>query len=135
MLPPEAVIDIAKILENDERAFIVGGQAINLWAEYFSSRADELHAYRPFTSKDIDYFGQRDVAAKLARGLGGSISIPDMDDATFQTAIVNANIGGIDIDIDFLGHILGVRRGLEKGVVELIIPYRIDGQLGEIAVR
>lgn len=135
MLPPEAVIDIARILGDDERAFIVGGQALNLWAEYYAARAAELNEFRPFTSKDLDYFGQRDVAQKLADGLGGSIRFPDADNATFQTALVTANIRGIEIGIDFLSYILGVRRGLEEGVVDLTIPYRIGEDSGEIAVR
>ncbi|MEO9130463.1 MAG: hypothetical protein ABI240_04575 [Sphingomonas sp.] len=135
MLPPQAVIDIASILGDDERAFIVGGQALNLWAEYYAETTPELEAYRPFTSKDIDYFGQRNVAEKLAKGLGGSVRVPNMDDATFQTAIVDAKISGIDVSIDFLAHVLGIRRGLEDGVVDLTIPYRLEDREGEIDVR
>lgn len=135
MLPPGAVIDIASILGDDERAFIVGGQALNLWAEYYSLVAPELAAFRPFTSKDIDYFGQVAVAEKLAQSLGGAVRVPSADDTTFQVAIVDAEIAGIKISIDFLAHVLGVRRGLEDGVVDLTIPYRIGERSGEIDVR
>lgn len=134
-LPPRAVIDIAKILGDDERAFVVGGQALNLWAEYYSQRAAELLEFRPYTSKDIDYFGQRAVAEKLAAGLGGSIDVPSPDDTTFQTAIVHATVQGIDIDIDFLSHVKGVQRGLEAGVVDLILPYVHEGAEAELAIR
>lgn len=36
--------------------FLFGGQAVNFWAEYFDrkSHSNELHALRPFTSKDCD---------------------------------------------------------------------------------
>jgi hypothetical protein len=36
--------------------FLFGGQAVNFWADYFDRKADakELHALRPFTSKDCD---------------------------------------------------------------------------------
>jgi hypothetical protein len=134
-LPPRAVIGIAKILADDERAFVVGGQALNLWAEYYSGRAAELIAFRPFTSKDIDYFGQRAVAEKLAAGLGGTIEVPAPHDTTFQTAIVHATVEGIDIDIDFLSHMKGVQRGLEAGVADLIIPYDHEGEDAELAIR
>jgi len=135
VLPQKAVIDIARILGDDQKAFIVGGQAVNLWAEYYSLRAEDLSYYRPFTSKDIDYYGQRDVAQKLATGLGGSLILPDPDDTTFQTAMVTAKVGGITVGIDFLSHVLGVQRGLEDGVVDLIIPYEFEGEQGEVGVR
>lgn len=134
-LPPQAVLDIARILSDDERAFVVGGQALNLWAEYYSEGATELLEFRPYTSKDIDYFGQRAVAEKLAAGLGGSIDVPSPDDTTFQTAIVHATVQGIDIDIDFLSHVKGVQRGLEAGVVDLILPYDHEGKEAELAIR
>jgi hypothetical protein len=36
--------------------FLFGGQAVNFWAEYFDRKghSHELHALRPFTSKDCD---------------------------------------------------------------------------------
>jgi hypothetical protein len=114
---------------------VVGGQALNLWAEYYSERAAELLEFRPYTSKDVDYYGQRDVAKKLADGLGGTVEVPDPDDTTFQTAIVHATVGGIEIDIDFLSHVKGVQRGLERGVADLILPYEHEGVEGEIAIR
>ncbi|KKC24361.1 hypothetical protein [Sphingomonas sp. SRS2] len=114
---------------------MVGGQALNLWAEYYSDRAAELLEFRPYTSKDIDYYGQRDVAKKLADGLGGTVEVPDANDTTFQTAIVHATIGGLAIDIDFLSHVKGVQRGLEQGVADLILPYEHEGIAGEIAIR
>lgn len=134
-LPLRAVLDIAKILQGDERAFVVGGQALNLWAEYYAPRAAELLEFRPYTSKDIDYFGQKDVAAKLAEGLGGTLKVPDTGNTTFQTALVEATVDGIEIGIDFLSHVKGVQRGLEDGVSDLIVPYEQGGETAEIAIR
>ncbi len=36
--------------------FLLGGQAVNFWADYFDRKAysEELQAFRPFTSKDCD---------------------------------------------------------------------------------
>lgn len=93
--------------------------------------------YRPYTSKDLDYFGGREAAEKLAAGLGGRVLFPDMDNQTPQTAIVQARLNGHDIEIDFLGHVLGVRpKALQDQVVELIVPYRRDagGVEGQIAI-
>ncbi|WP_454887777.1 hypothetical protein [Sphingomonas oryzagri] len=113
---------------------MIGGQALNLWAEYYSA-ADELALYRPYTSKDIDYFGQTAAAEKLANALGGKVRFPDMDNATPQTAIVQATVGGQDIEIDFLGHVLGVRpKALLDNVVEIVVQVRSGTETGELAI-
>ena len=75
MLDPGIVYDLAGILQLSDKAFIVGGQALNLWAERYSE-VPELAAYGPYTSKDIDYFGRREAARKLADALGGTLRIP-----------------------------------------------------------
>lgn len=118
----------------EDGAFVIGGQALNLWAEYYSA-ADELALYRPYTSKDIDYFGGRAAAEKLAASLGGKVLYPDLDNHTPQTAIVQARVDGQDIEIDFLGHVLGVRpKALQDGVAEIVIPYRFANGGGEVAI-
>ena len=38
---------------------IVGGQAVNLWAEAFALREPRLGEFVPFLSKDADLFGHR----------------------------------------------------------------------------
>lgn len=58
-----------------------------------------------------------------------------MDNQTPQTAIVQAQINGQDIEIDFLGHVLGVRpKALQNGVAEIIVPYRHSDGEGEVAI-
>jgi hypothetical protein len=38
--------------------FVVGGQAVNAWAQYYLEAAPELARYLPFTSKDLDILGR-----------------------------------------------------------------------------
>ena len=115
-------------------AFIVGGQALNLWAERYSHVA-ELDAYGPYTSKDIDYFGQREAAEKLANALGGSVSIPDADNHTPQTAIVHAEIDGHPIEIDFLWHVMGVDDAkLKKQAIQIRMNVRMAEGTAELHV-
>lgn len=106
-----------------------------MWAEYYAENAPELHAFRPFTSKDIDYFGQKEVAIKLAAALNGQLRIPDINDATFQTAVVEASVNGVYVEIDFLNHVLGISRGIENGVVDLVIPYTRGNAKATVTVR
>lgn len=68
MLDAEIVYDLASILKLSDKAFIVGGQALNLWAERYSDLPG-LAEYGPYTSKDLDYFGHREAAEKLADAL------------------------------------------------------------------
>lgn len=122
-LEQEDVIAVASVLNLGDGAFIVGGQASNFWAERYAPRAPELSQYRPFTSIDIDYHGHQDVARKLAEKLKGRVEIPDIGDATPNSAVVTAEINGKQITIDFIHSVLGVQpRDLR--VTELVVPAR-----------
>jgi hypothetical protein len=134
VVPRDLVIQLTSILELSDGAFLVGGQALNVWAERYSS-ASELAYYGPYTSKDIDYFGHRNAAEKLAHALGGSVSFPDIDNATPQTAIVTADVGDEHLEIDFIGTVLGVEpQQLEKLAVEISAPLKADDSAGEIRI-
>ena len=62
--------------------FLFGGQAVNFWANYFDRNGDvkELHALRPFTSKDCDIWVsprawteiQKTESSRLAQGTSPS---------------------------------------------------------------
>jgi len=58
--PPE---DYSNYLETEKPLFIVGGQAVNLWALYYAGVADD---YAPFVSRDIDVLGNRDTLREIA---------------------------------------------------------------------
>lgn len=134
MLPAEVVYDLASILQLSDNAFIVGGQALNLWAERYSNVA-ELAAYGPYTSKDLDYFGYRQAAEKLADALGGTVRIPNGDDHTPQTAIVTATLHGETVEIDFLYNVKGVKSdSLQKQAVQLVLTVRVGEEVGELLV-
>ena len=64
------VIPIASTLTVDDGAFIIGGQATNLWAWFFREHEPELRV--PLTSEDIDYFGPYDEAPTAPGSVGAS---------------------------------------------------------------
>jgi hypothetical protein len=133
-LARSTVIKLASVLGLKDNAFIVGGQALNLWAERYAHSCAELISFGPFTSKDLDYFGQRAAAEKLADALGGEVNFPDPDDHTPNSAIVIARIDEVDIEIDFLWDIMGVKaNALERDAVELVVPVR-GGEIDELAI-
>ena len=122
------VIKLASVLGLEDNAFIVGGQALNLWAERYALGRPELIAFGPFTSKDLDYFGHRQAAKKLADALNGEVHYPGPDDHTPNSAVVTATIDGLDLEIDFLSDVSGVKaNALERDAVELIVPVRGNG--------
>jgi hypothetical protein len=61
--PPSA---FEEIFASPERPIIVGGQAVNLWAEHYSQLDPFIKTLGPFVSKDADIFGTRDLAERLA---------------------------------------------------------------------
>jgi hypothetical protein len=130
-LSTEIVVSVASILTLEDGVFFVGGQALNLWAERYAASVPALSEFGPYTSKDIDYFGHREAAQKLADALNGEVSFPSIDHAaTPSTAMVRATIGGQSVLIDFINGVLGIRRTerLQRDVVELEVPmHRADG--------
>lgn len=113
------VARVAQAVESLE-AVLVGGQAVNFWAEVFSQTVPELEEYGPFTSKDVDFYGPRRAAIDLAQAIGGQAAFPSFDDQTPNTAIVSARIDEYLLRIDFLSHVLGVSQyGLTAVVIEV----------------
>ncbi len=68
-LPPAA---FSAVLSDPALPLIVGGQAVNLWAELYAAAEAELHRFEPFTSKDADVHGDRALAEILHRRSGWS---------------------------------------------------------------
>ena len=58
------------VLTDPSYPLIVGGQAVNLWAEIYASSEPTLQQFEPFTSKDADIHGDRALAEILHRRSG-----------------------------------------------------------------
>lgn len=106
-LSPEQVLEILNIVQEQD-AILIGGQCINLWAEYYSADP-ALAAWAPYTSKDIDFYRNPEAATRLKYALDGTLRVPaSIDDATPNAATVVGSLGGKHIEIDFLARVLGV---------------------------
>lgn len=128
-LEPEEVIHIVSILTPQDKAFLVGGQALNFWVARYLSRIPILADQDPFTSKDIDYVGEYVVAEKLAEALGGTVERPSPGDMTPNSAVVLAQLKGKSVKIDFLHSVLGLLSSdLSKETAIFQIPFLVEGR-------
>lgn len=132
-LPREVPAEVVRHASPSGGAFLIGGQALNFWAERYSEIAPELNEYGPFVTKDVDFFGTADAARELAHSLGGTIRLPTADNHTPQSAIVTADVLGHRVEIDFLWNVMGPPADqLKKQMVE--VSYPIRGTHGDTTV-
>ncbi|MBC7368849.1 MAG: hypothetical protein H7343_18895 [Undibacterium sp.] len=73
----------APVQADPAQPHIVGGQAANPWAEIYVASEPELTAFEPFTSKDADIHGNRELAAILQRRSGWTCRFFDEPRQTF----------------------------------------------------
>jgi hypothetical protein len=67
-------LDLLRVFdEREAEALIVGGQAVNFWAEVFEEEEPELRKYRPFTSADLDLHRPDPSARRLLRARAGNV--------------------------------------------------------------
>ena len=89
---PLAFADVKPILVRLERiadsVVVVGGQAVNFWAELYAPRVPAIDREAPFTSKDIDFCGDVRAVRICAEQLGGTAKVATMDDHTPSTGVV-----------------------------------------------
>lgn len=79
--PDRAPRDFIAVLGAPELPLIVGGQAVNLWAELYFAEIPALDEFQPFVSKDADIYGPRALAEQLARRTGWTLSFDPKRDS------------------------------------------------------
>lgn len=89
---------------------IVGGQSINIWSQLFYGRNDELDDLGPLTSKDLDFYHNKEAERALAASLeNGDLKFPTGDDHTPNAAVVTGTLGGRRVVVDFMAQVKGVQ--------------------------
>ena len=86
---------------------LIGGQAVNYWAETYLSKEPLLAIWLPFTSEDIDFHGGRDDVIRAARKLGVMAQLPHHKQMTPWAGMVPYKIGDVQTSIDFVRIIPG----------------------------
>lgn len=86
-IPDRAPRDFSAILGAAELPLIVGGQAVNLWADLYAPEVPALEEFRPFVSKDADIYGTRALAEQLARRAGWEMSFDPRRDSVVSAIL------------------------------------------------
>jgi hypothetical protein len=97
---------------------LIGGQAVNYWAERYLKNEPELEGLLPFTSEDIDFKGGSDDVRWIARQLGAQPIFPPTVAMTALAGAVPFRIGDIRSNIEVVRRVPGVTGNLEETAVE-----------------
>ena len=124
-LKVEDITEILEALPENGETILVGGQALNIWAEYYATKDSEIKELEQcFFSGDIDFIGTRNTANQVNSKLQGTIRVPDMDTHTTMTAkITRKTKEGLKMNVDFLQFIVGVEdKELKKNTARIKDP-------------
>jgi len=111
----------AEVLNSAEKPILVGGQAVNLWAEHYASAIPALDPLRPFMSKDADIFGDRAMADRLAVATNWRLTCYN-EPRTIAIAMLTKDVPGKDpLLIEVINSVNGLTSNdlLDPDILEL----------------
>ncbi|MGH7953730.1 MAG: hypothetical protein ACREFE_17675 [Limisphaerales bacterium] len=101
--------DVFRIRDAAGQPYIlIGGQAVNFWAERYLSAEPELKPFQPFTSEDIDFKGGLDDVRRIARQLALTPGYPAKVEMTALAGVIPFQIGDLKSSIEIVRRISGV---------------------------
>ncbi len=106
---------------------LIGGQAVNYWAELYSAEEPGLAKWRPFTSEDIDFQGSREDVRLIALQLGLAPVFPRPVEMTALAGMIPFKRGDLKSQIEVVSSVPGVpAKLLEETALEVTWEnYRI----------
>lgn len=123
--PPKT---FAPFLPIDEPALVVGGQAVNLWGEYFAEQTADL---APFVSKDIDLYGGRELVEQIAALARERPTIYGLRPPSSVVGRVRVAVDGADLVFEVLRAVHGIG---PKDLVKLNMDVVVPGTTVEVSV-
>ncbi len=105
---------------------IVGGQAVNLWAELYRPRTRELDEFHPFLSKDADLFGERPAIEAQAVPKGWAVQYYGIPRQMAVALITKDLPDGEQLRVEVLRSVYGLGpRDLATTLLVEISPGRV----------
>jgi hypothetical protein len=111
--------DVLKLRDAAGQPYLlIGGQAVNYWAERYLPSEPELKALQPFTSEDIDFKGGSNDVRRIANQLRLAAGYPHRVEMTALAGIIPFQIGGLKSNIEIVRRIPGVSGSVEALAVQ-----------------
>ena len=111
--------EVFKIRDSAGRPYLlIGGQAVNYWAERYLSREPELQSLQPFTSQDIDFKGNREDVQRIAQQLESSPAYPPKVAMTALAGVIPVQIGDQKSLIEVVRRISGISDSAQTPAIE-----------------
>jgi hypothetical protein len=93
---------------NGQPPVLIGGQAVNYWAELYSIEEPDLLKWRPFTSEDIDFQGNREDVRAIGVQLGRAPLYPRPVEMTALAGMIPLQLGNLKSQIEIIRSVPGV---------------------------
>jgi hypothetical protein len=111
--------DVLKIRDTAGQPYVlIGGQAVNYWAERYLSIEPQLKPLQPFTSEDIDFKGSPDDVQYIAGQLKLAAGYPSKVEMTALAGTIPFQIGGLKSNIEVIRRIPGVSGSVDALAVQ-----------------
>jgi hypothetical protein len=107
---------------------LIGGQAVNYWAEHYLKAEPGLKAFLPFTSGDIDFRGNQDDVRHIARQLASTAVFPDRISMTALAGAIPVRIGSEASLIEVVRQVPGV-------AITAVDTLAVETQFGQQQIR
>ncbi|HTL73268.1 MAG TPA: hypothetical protein VL863_08190 [bacterium] len=97
---------------------LIGGQAVNYWAERYLATEPQLKSLQPFTSEDIDFKGGVADVQRIARQLELVPGYPPKVQMTALAGVIPFQIGDLKSAIEVVRRIPGVTNSVDALAVQ-----------------
>ena len=97
---------------------LIGGQAVNYWAERYLATEPQLETLRPFTSQDIDFVGTHEDVRIIARQLNQNPGYPPKVAMTALSGFVPFQIGDLKASIEVVRRIPGIPGSVAASAIQ-----------------
>lgn len=111
--------EVLKIRDAAGQPYIlIGGQAVNYWAERYLAVEPQLETLKPFTSEDIDFKGGAADVQRIARQLELTPGYPSKVQMTALAGTIPFQIGGLKANIEIVRRVPGVSGSVDELAVQ-----------------
>lgn len=111
--------EILKVRNATGKPYIlIGGQAVNYWAERYVEREPQLKSLGPFTSADIDFNGTAADVRRIAEQLALTPAFPPKVMMTALAGVIPLRIGDEQSNIEIVRRVPGISAALDDFAIE-----------------